>query len=157
MLTFLRTLRRFPLVVVFVALGVLAVHPTWASAIGVDVWNLPALKEQLRESTDTDERLNEDRDDVRRRIEVKELIIADLIARRTTLAEATERFTVLNESRPQYLTVIRSKYPGETDQEKMARNVIGFAQLRVAPAERDALNRRLEMELRQMLASRVSH
>jgi len=136
---------------VFAAVGMLAVHPTWASSIGADVWNMPSLKEELRANTEEASVLANQDDEIRHRISLKEVIIADLLANRITLAEATEQFTVMNASRPQYMTMIRSSFPGETDQEKFARNVISFALLRVKPQERDALNHRLEKELHLML------
>lgn len=129
----------------------LAAHPTWASSIGADVWNVPGLEEELRVRADEANQLADQDEEIRHRINVKEVIIADLLAKRITLAEATEQFTVMNESRPQYMAMIRATFPGETDQEKIARNVISFALLRVKPQERDTVNHRLEKELHLML------
>jgi hypothetical protein len=140
-----------------VGVSVLAVHPTWARALGADVWNLPALKEQVRESAAEGDRLADEDSDVLRRIAIKEGIIADLIAGRSTLAEATDRFTELNAARPEYVQSLRESFPGTTDQEKFARNVISFALSRAALPERAALSSRLEGELRQMLAANVSN
>ena len=136
---------------------VLVAHPTLAQSIGADVWNMPALKEQVRAAGAEDERLTTEDDDVRRRIAIKDAITAELIAGRTTLADATDRFTELNAGRPRYLTALRDAYPGATDQEKFARNVISFAISRAEPAERADLSSRLETELRQMVAAGASH
>jgi hypothetical protein len=140
------------------ALGavVLVAHPTLARSIGADVWNVPALKEQVRESTEEDDRLTDEDGDVRRRIAIKDAIIAELLAGRTTLSEATDRFAALNSGRPRYLTAIREGFPGATDQEKFARNVISFALARVEPHERANVSSRLETDLRQMIAARAS-
>jgi hypothetical protein len=139
------------------AAGVLIAHPTLAQSIGADVWNMPDLKEQVRAAGVEEDRLAEEDDDVLRRIAIKDAIIVDLIAGRVTLAEATEHFTALNADRPRYLAALREVYPGATDQEKFARNVISFVVARVEPHERAAISSRLETELRQMLAASASH
>jgi hypothetical protein len=140
-----------------VGVSVLAVHPTWARSIGVDVWNLPTLKEQVRESAAEGDRLSSEDDEVLRRIAIKEGIISDLLTGRSTLAEATDRFTELNAARPEYVEALRDTYPGATDQEKFARNVISFARARAALHERAALSSRLEAELRQIIAARATN
>lgn len=140
-----------------VGAGALLAHPTLARSVGADVWNVPALNEQVRAAGAEEERLTEDDNDVLRRIAVKEGIVSALIAGRLTLTEATERFAELNAARPAYLPTLRTAYPGDTDQEKFARNVISFALPRVPPHERAALSARLEAELRQMLATGTAH
>jgi hypothetical protein len=139
------------------ALAALAIHPTWARALGVDVWNVPALTAQMRDSDEQGRRIEEESERIRRRLRVKETIVTDLIAGRVTLAEATDRFTELNESQPHYLLTIRNHFPGQTDEERMARNVIGFAEQQVPPKERPALRSRFEAELRRMLAASPTH
>lgn len=140
-----------------VGVGVLVAHPTLARSIGADVWNMPALKEQVRAADAEDDRLTTEDDDVLRRIAIKDAIVQELIAGRITLATATDRFTELNVGRPRYLAALRDGYPGATDQEKFARNVISFAVSRVEPTERPALSSRLETELRQMTAASSSN
>lgn len=131
-------------------LGLFAAHPTWAKSLGLDVWDVPTMGEELRAGAEADRKLSDQSTEVRRRIVVKDAIIADLLARRITLVEATEQFTALNASRPEYLEIIRLAYPGETDQEKFARNVIAFAHMRAAPDRRADLDARLERELQDM-------
>jgi hypothetical protein len=142
---------------VAVAAAALAAHPSLARTIGVDVWNVPALKEQVRDAAVVEDRLADEDDEVMRRIAVKEAIIADLIAERVTLSAATARFVEMNSTRPHYLAALRDSYPGATDGEKYARNVISFAVARVNPADRAALSSRLEGELRQALAAAATH
>jgi hypothetical protein len=138
---------------VVAALGLLGAHPTWARSLGLDVWNAPALQKELRASEGKDRELSEQSEVVLRRIAAKDTIVADLIAGRTTLARATERFAVLNAGQPEYMEAIRATFPGETDQEKCARNVIAFARMRVPAEQRDALESRLEAQLHEMLGS----
>jgi hypothetical protein len=132
---------------------VLAVHPTWAATLGIDVWNVPALKAQMRTSAEEGHRLDAEDEYVRRRIELKEMIVRDLIAEKIPLAEATDRFAALNAMCPRSEAAVRDFFPGSTDREKTARNVISFAVTRAAPHAQAALASRLESELRQMLVA----
>jgi hypothetical protein len=132
--------------------GVLVVRPTWAQSIGADVWNMPALKEHMRELQSDIARLDAEDEVVRHRIAVKEAFVADLYAGRATLVETTERFAELDASRPLYMATLRRTYPAATDRETIARNVIEYALLRVALDERKTLSGRLEAELQRMLS-----
>lgn len=142
---------------VAVAVVVLAVHPSLARTIGADVWNVPALNDQVSASAAEEDRLDDEGDEVMRRIVIKEGIVTDLIAGRTTLADATARFVELNASRPHYLAALRDAYPGATDYEKFARNVISFAVARVPAHQRSELSGRLEGELRRSCDAVASH
>jgi hypothetical protein len=140
-----------------VTVTLLAVHPTWARSIGADVWNVPALEEQIRASKSAGEQLEAEDTDVRNRILIKEAIVTDLIAGRISLAEAAEQFTVLNADHPRYTEVIRAQFPGVPDHEMMARHVIAYALPRAAAHERSAVAKRLDAELHQMLAASAGH
>jgi hypothetical protein len=149
--SFLRAHRRAVAAgLVVAALGLLSAHPTWARSLGLDVWNAPALEAELRAGEDMGRRLSEQDEGVRRRIVVKDAIVGELIAGRVTLARATERFAALNAGQPEYMEAIRASFPGETDHEKCARNVIAFARMRVPPDQRDAVEARLEAQLHEM-------
>lgn len=138
---------------VLAALALLAGHPTLAKSIGADVWNVPALNDQLRESSDLNAQLDDEDEEVRHRIAMKEAIIGELIASRATLAETTAKFIELNAARPEYVTTIRATYPGATDEEKAARNVIAYALARAPASGYEALSQRLDAELQQMTAA----
>jgi hypothetical protein len=135
----------------------LAVHPTWAQSIGADVWNMPTLRESVRNAEAEGERLDAEDAEVLSRIRMKESIVTDLVAGRITMAEATDQFTELCAPHPAQMEVIRDRFPGATDREKIAHNVIAFALQRVDPDQRDAIASRLENDLRQMLAAGASH
>lgn len=132
-------------------------HPTWAKSAGVDVWNVPALEEQMRASAGESDRLEAAEEEVHRRIAVKEALVAELLAGRSTLAEVTARFTELNATRPDFVATIRQAFPGVSDHEAATRNVIGYALLRAPAADRSAVARRLDAELRQMIAPTAAH
>lgn len=139
-----------------VAVAGFAAHPTLAQSLGADVWNLPALKEQARHAEAENALLDAEDDTVRSRIRVKDGIAAELVAGRITLSEATDQFLALNESRPTQMAVIRETYPGDSDREKTARNVISYSLGHVPPHQREATVNRLEAELHSMLASGAS-
>lgn len=140
-----------------VTAAVLAGHPTLARSVGMDVWNVPELRQQLDNASGENRRLNTEDDIVLQRIARKETIVRELIAGRATLADATALFGELNAARPLALEAVRDAYPGATDQEKTARNVIAYALGRATGADRGALSRRLEAELQQMTAGPGAH
>lgn len=132
-------------------------HPTWAKTAGIDVWNVPTLREQIRTLAGENDRLDAAEDEVQRRMAVKEALVAELVAGRTTLAAVTAQFVEMNAGRPNYVAAIRASFPGGTDQEKAARNVIEYALARTAAANQAAVAGRLEAELRQMTAPAPAH
>lgn len=141
-----------PALVVLGIGGAFAASPAWARSVGLDVWNASELAEQEQEAVERKAELAAEDAEICQRIGLKEAVIDDLVAGRTTLAEATARFTDLNQSQPNYMTMIHLGYPGSTDEEKMARNVMGYALARAEePAECERLAHRLDAELRTML------
>jgi hypothetical protein len=131
--------------------AVAVANPNWAKAVGVDVWNLPALNEEVRSSEEESASIDVEDDNVRARIALKESLIAQLLAGRATLAETTDKFAALNANRPGCMSTIRATHSGTSDRECLARNVITFATSRV-PAEQEAeLLCHLEAELQEML------
>ena len=117
------------------------------------MWELPELRRQLREADDEDRRLAAENAELMRCLRAKEAVVADLLRGRMTFAGAADRFGALNESYPACAAQLRGHYPGATDREKCARNVIDYALHRAAPHEEAAARARLEAELRQMLTA----
>jgi hypothetical protein len=74
---------------------------------------------------------------VKDRTAYKSDLIDRLIAGNATLAEVTDEFRRLNRGTPA-VGVIRVYYRGSSDEEKNARNVITFVDLRPLPADRKA-------------------
>lgn len=143
-----------PLVLVVVAVGVLAANPVWATAAGLDVWNVPALQRQMATIEEHNRALAVAADDVKERIEAKEQLIRDLIAGRATLAQVTAAFLAINEGSPVCMKVIRQTFAGATDYEKHARNVVSFALARFkceTPGQHAEVRARLEDELHGLL------
>ena len=123
--------RRVGVALVVVAVAVVA-NPAWSASLGIDVWNLPALHDEIADETAKGREFERRDADVFRRIELKDRLVADLIAGRTTLAEVTPQFVELNRDRPGYMTAIRASYPGRTDEERTARTVLQYAERQLA-------------------------
>jgi hypothetical protein len=136
-----------------VSVAVAAARPAWAASAGLDVWNLPDLDRQTADATEESRDLDARDAEVRERIDLKERLVENLVAGRTTLAEVAAQFVALNESRPEYARLIRETYPGATEEEKVARHVVENALLRLAgrpAAERAEVAARLDGELRRL-------
>jgi hypothetical protein len=79
------------------------------------------------------------------RIAYKEDLINRLVAGQTTLDEVTAEFMKLNRGGP-VLDSIRTQYPGSSDEEKTAHNVLEYVRQRRLPADQNA---RVMARLRQ--------
>ncbi|WP_439622032.1 hypothetical protein [Gemmata sp.] len=138
---------------VLVPVAVLALNvPSVRSAV-VGVFQVGQLRGELNSELELGERLELVNVEIQRRIAIKEQLVGDLIAGRTTLACVTEQFLALNQGRPEYMRVIRVTYPGVTDFEKSAHNVIGYTEGelgRYPAAQQDEVRRRLQAELRDL-------
>jgi len=105
--------------------------PKWTQAAGLDVWDLPALQNQIENSARKDLIMNAEFEDNRTRMALKKQLIEDLLAERASLKEVTARFLTINRTQESCTFAIRAGYKGATDEEKTARNVISFAVLRL--------------------------
>jgi hypothetical protein len=130
----------------------------WVAAVGFDPFggsNANDIAEQSDETRDLDAEGAE----IQHRMEVKNALIENLVAGRSGLAEVTARFLALDEGRPAYMMALRNAQPGSTDEEKMARNVIGYthpALNSLSFFQRTAVLSRLEAEFRDYTNGLVS-
>jgi hypothetical protein len=139
--------------VLIALLATAAANTTWATTVGIDLWNLPDLHEDVRTASDQNQVLDTEYMEASQRIRVKEEMISSLIAGRSSLAEVATQFTVINEGYENHMIVIRQLYPGATDQEKMLWNVLDYAYHRMAhlPAwRRLAILARLQAEFQSL-------
>jgi hypothetical protein len=127
--------------------------PEWTRDLGLDVWNsfseharLEAHKRDARELDIVSER-------VKKRLEMKELLINELIHEQIDLSEATEQFQALNEAEPELATYVRMHFKGADDREKTARQVICFASTMLGrdPSQLEVVGQRLERQLQAMM------
>lgn len=127
--------------------------PEWTRDLGLDVWN--SISEQAKlEAHQRDAReLDIANVRVRKRLEIKELLINELIHEEIDLSEATEQFQALNEVEPELATYVRMHFQGADDREKTARQVICFASAMVAnnPSLQEAAKRRLDLQFQKMI------
>jgi hypothetical protein len=100
------------------------------ASLALALWAASACREEarLRASLDTlaeeANAMDVDRDAILARMALKRVLVNDLVDGRVTLAEATGRFLALNRQHPAYMSAIRGDYPGRTDEESQARNLV---------------------------------
>ncbi len=83
--------------------------------------------------TDANRVLDRRRADVAARVEYKEALLAELAAGRATLAAVAGAFLRVNRDDAVCLEMVRATYPGGSDEEKSARNVLDYAAGRHLP------------------------
>lgn len=144
------SLFRVALFAVVVPVVAVAMNTHWVRSTLGGVFHVGELREELNSEVELGESLELVNVEIQRRIAIKEGLVADLIADRTTLAAVAEQFLALNQGRPEYMRVIRATYPGATDFEKSAHNVIGYTEGELShyPAAKQA-------EVRQRLHSQL--
>jgi len=145
--------------VLTVLLGVAAANFSWAASLGVEVWNQSDLDEGSGMESPQKRDWNSEYSETRGRIAAKEEMIKSLIEGRTTLADVTAQFMVLNDGYENHMLVVRMLFPGATDKEKMLWNVIGYLDHRLSslPAwQRWATKARLRAEFQTLSAELVS-
>jgi hypothetical protein len=137
---------------VFISAGVVLQRST--SIVGTAIPHHLTATERERELALTHE-LDETIQDLRRRIELKDRLVAELLAGRATLADVTAQFLAMNQGHPEHMAVVRSYYAGATDTERTARNVMNYSEPELAhyrPIRRIVVLARLELQLRELVA-----
>ncbi len=135
---------------VFVPVTALIANSDLGASLALDMVCTQSQREEFNGEIELRENLELVNREIQRRIAIKEVLIAELIAGQTTLAAVTDQFLIMNQCRPEYMIIIRATYPGNTDFEKTAHNVIGFvgAELpRLSPAAQTEVCDRLETQL----------
>jgi hypothetical protein len=131
----------------------LALVPGLAAAVGLDLWNVPAALNSLREAAEIDGRLDEDLLAVQLRMALKDEAAEDVAAGRLTLVEAAAQFRRLDADASEgYRQGWRLLAEGDSDEERYCRQVLNYAEvaLRDRAAAADVLaglNRQLEEAL----------
>ena len=138
--------------VVSLAYGGFAIAcPEWTRDLGMDVWNTfsDSSREDLKRSA---KELQAVGDRVKRRLEIKQILIADLIEERTDLETVAEQFHALNEIEPELTTYVRAHFPGKNDTECAAAQVMTFTRTMLAnePSREEIVLQRLTLQLQLM-------
>ncbi|MBA4188190.1 MAG: hypothetical protein C0467_09260 [Planctomycetaceae bacterium] len=150
---------RFAAYLVMVPVAALVAKSSWAKTVVVSTFSTRSSQDEIESELAFGQHLDVVDLELRRQIQIKDALLDELIAGRTTLAAVTDRFLVLNQSQPASLAVIRKEYPGATDEEKTARNVIGFAEAELSkypPTQKAEVLARLEAQFRQSYPAPVS-
>lgn len=132
--------------------GLLAACPDWAEEIGADDWFGSASRQELRANQRELARTRASQLRVGKRLELKQIIIDDVISGRLDLRAAAEQFRALNEIEPEIMTATRANFAGANDDEICARQVMGFARSKLMddPSRRQDVIERLDAELRDL-------
>ena len=145
-----RPARRVVVVCALAALtGVVTLaSPSWAEAVGLDFWNVPALRKELAQHVADRELIDRRTDTVLRSDSVKTTLVDELVEGRLTGREIVARFRELNEATGQ-MDAVREVFPAATDEESVARQVASFVRisLHAQPDRLAEVLRRLEGEL----------
>jgi len=132
--------------------GVLAVG-------GLEIFQSQEHREEMKRHVEYGKQLDLIDNELRRHIRIKDNLIVELIEGKKTLPEVTTEFLVLNHSQAATMEVLRREYPGATDEEKIARNVIEYATADLdhsACDQKEAVLARLEAEFEEMRTRSVS-
>jgi hypothetical protein len=84
------------------------------------------------------------------RTAMKDDLVQQLVNGRLSLAAAAGQFLDLNSQSPDCLSVMRAHFPGRTDTESAARNVIEYARHRTPAGRAEQVADRLAAEFRAM-------
>jgi len=108
------------------AVGVAAIiaYPAEADDPGGDIWQIVKAQSSIAEADRNMRKIDQDDEHVMRRVAIREEVIRDLVARRITFEQATQRYVELNRTHPSALANLRRIYAGRTDEERAARQLV---------------------------------
>jgi hypothetical protein len=125
-----------------------AVAPRWSEELGLDVWNLPAAHERVREVAGRGDEIQTERNRLARECEFTEHVAARLVARRAGLRDAVDQLAPVLERRTGFETTWMCTYRSPSFRHGVARYAIIQAEraLRDEPGAWAELAPRLEAE-----------
>lgn len=136
-----------PVAMIFVA-GTALADPVLVEAMGLDVWHIGQLENDLRTAERADRRLERELQAVLDRTGVHNLILDDVVAGRLSLSDAARQKCELNRGRSVLFDHLKRYRFGPTVEAKMAHDLLVMACER-NPGERPAeMKRRLATEYR---------
>lgn len=124
-------------VVVFAVLALIgtAIWPSWPGDLGLDVWNVASLSQQIEQDRQTGEAMEADDQAVLRRLQIKELIVSEMLAGRLTMLEAAARFQALHRGDERFAKQMAIYFKGQNEEERFCRSVMDFARMRLQQME----------------------
>jgi hypothetical protein len=138
-------------VVAACALGATSVWPTWANDLGLDVWNVPAMARQMENDKSHMADMEEADQAILRRMQVKDVIIGEVIAGRTGLLEAAVQFKALHSDDTCFHQMLSLYFEGRNPDERLCNCVREFVRQRlreVNPSRGEEISAALEREFR---------
>jgi len=109
------------------SIAALVASSEWAASHVVNAFHSQASQDEITSEIEFRQRLDIIDQKILRQLEIKEKLIAELIAGRTTLAQVATQFLVMSRHDMVWLSIVRKDYAGKTDEERAARNVIAYA------------------------------
>jgi hypothetical protein len=146
------------LVAVGLLAAVLLVRPAWLSDAGLDFWELPALYANLENSNREMDDLTQRQKALLHRLATRHEVLRALRADSLSLIEAAARFGEVNLEEPETMSYVREMYPGNSDEERVCRQVLAWARADLGgdPGKGRATLLRLEAELETYLKQHES-
>ncbi|MCE9568138.1 MAG: hypothetical protein K8U57_39550 [Planctomycetes bacterium] len=147
---------RFSMFLVLIPIPAFVATSEWGTSIVFDTCEPQTLYDDYRKELELAKQLEASDQEVLRRIEVQEMLAWQLITRRVSLAEVTNQFLMMHQNHPACMAAIRAEFPGNSDEEKIARKVIGCAVVEVSrsnPDRKAEVLARLESEFECFVAA----
>jgi hypothetical protein len=117
-----------------VAAGLFA-YPSPAEDAGIDFWNLMDDRQRVAAAEETARILESEAEMTDRRIAVRAEIVRDVADGRLAFEDGARRFAELNRTLPGPLAACaRDRFPGRTDEERAARQLVSHLRHANAPA-----------------------
>lgn len=104
-------------------------RPSLATDLGLDFWNLPALRETISSEERKFQELDHQLKTVLHNINVKEAIVESLVAGRIGLFDAATEFKAINQGRAEAASTLRWYFPAPTDDESVCLSVLSHVQV----------------------------
>jgi hypothetical protein len=95
-----------------------------AESSGLDFWHVPELQSRIRATERSDAELELQSEQAMRRIALREEVVSELVSGRISFADAARRFAQINRTDPAAMRFARLTQPGNTDEERAARQLI---------------------------------
>lgn len=132
--------------------GFVLACPGLTRDLGLDLWNASGDSAELEQHKRESHELENVSERVKKRLEMKEILVGQLVDERIDLKHAVEQFMALNELQPELTSYLRIHFAGNTDEERTARQVIAFTKATLAgnPSLQEVVIKRLELQLRDL-------
>ena len=128
-------------------MAVVIAYPGGILAAYGDLRDYGAHRQTLDDEAAAFERHSAKAEAINARIQIKDMLIEELVAGRTSLVEVASRFRVLNQDVKECEIVMKARYPGVPEEERAARNVIDFVRVRdMSPCDKAEVLHRLQSE-----------